>query len=488
MDILELKTFLISLPSFRDLKIKSYPTEIECLLSLTPFLPPDVGLSQRAWHIINDKLYVINCIECNGPTGWWVQYKRYRDFCSHHCRSTSTITEHRRQQTSIEKFGTLHPCQNNELKEKQKQTLLERYGVDSPLKSPIIMDKARNTWAENYNRSHPNYKLLHDEQWLREQYIVKELSTFQLSRQLDNIDNSTISRYLKNYGIETRKSYRSFGEIEVEMFLQNDCGVQTRHSDRSIIHPLELDIVIDSHKIAIEYCGIYWHSEQAGKHKSYHKNKMDYCRDKGYRLITIFEDEWQLRNTQVKQKLKRLFGIKDKQRIFARTTVIKNVSTKEKHVFFENHHMQGDGPGSYNIGLYKETSLVSCLTAIVSNKEIIINRYATSCQVVGGFSKLLTKLSIEFPNHIITSFADLRWSDGNMYIKSNFKQIKLLPPDYSYSFDRVHRLHKFGLRRKFLAKKLKIYDPTLTEKQNCDANNVLRIWDCGKIKFEYIRK
>ncbi|NDB85961.1 MAG: tandem-95 repeat protein, partial [Alphaproteobacteria bacterium] len=64
-----------------------------------------------------------------------------------------------------------------------------------------------------------------------------------------------------------------------------------RQSDKKIIAPYELDIVIPSKKLAIEYCGLFWHSEYNRPDPNYHANKLKLCGQQGYRLITIFEDE-----------------------------------------------------------------------------------------------------------------------------------------------------------------------------------------------------
>ena len=74
-------------------------------------------------------------------------------------------------------------------------------------------------------------------------------------------------------------------------------------NDRKIIRPLELDIVIPDKKIAIEYCGLYWHGNLKKPDKKYHLKKLELCNEQGYRLITIFEDEWLFKNDIVKDRL-----------------------------------------------------------------------------------------------------------------------------------------------------------------------------------------
>ena len=69
-----------------------------------------------------------------------------------------------------------------------------------------------------------------------------------------------------------------------------------------------MDIYIPSKNIAIEYYGIYWHSELYVD-KDYHLNKTELCNDKGVKLIHIFEDEWVNKQDIVKSRLKNLFGL-----------------------------------------------------------------------------------------------------------------------------------------------------------------------------------
>jgi len=56
-------------------------------------------------------------------------------------------------------------------------------------------------------------------------------------------------------------------------------------SERSLIAPKELDIVIPSKGIAIEFNGLYWHSEASGKDRNYHLDKTKACEAKGYQSI-----------------------------------------------------------------------------------------------------------------------------------------------------------------------------------------------------------
>ena len=62
-------------------------------------------------------------------------------------------------------------------------------------------------------------------------------------------------------------------------------------NDKTILDGKELDIYIPDKHLAIEFNSDYWHrEEQIGKY--YHQEKSLACREKGIRLIHIFEYEW----------------------------------------------------------------------------------------------------------------------------------------------------------------------------------------------------
>ena len=68
--------------------------------------------------------------------------------------------------------------------------------------------------------------------------------------------------------------------------------------------------------------------------------------------------------------------------------------------------------------------------------------------------------------------------------------IKLTTQQFIEKVKKVHgrRKHKFGFRRKRLQKLLSNFDPTKSELQNTEQNGIYRIYDCGKIKYEFKNK
>lgn len=512
------------------------------IISSTDFLHSDANLKTRLVVIRDDIETPPVCGNCGNPVHITTSGKKaytFPPFCSRKCASSDASTRNKVSATNIDRYGVDNVFKSSTIKQKISQTINERYGVDSPLQSPVIkqrfvdtmrskygVDNAalspelkskkqetnidrygyRNVFADpnvieqikvtnmsKYGTAHPNQKHLsqqtiqhlNDRNWLYDQHYVKKNTLSTIAQKLE-CDVVTVSRHLSTADLQTQYFFRSTGEQEVGDFIRS-LGVDIIVNNRSIISPYELDIYLPSLKIAIEYCGVYWHSEQQGKDRHYHKRKHQMCADKGIQLLTIFDDEWQKRQQQVQRKIANILHIPEKF-VYARKTAIVMVDTPTKKAFFDEHHIQGNGPGSIHLGLKYDTQLIACMSFIKQQNVHYLNRFATSCRVVGGFSKLLHHFTSNYKWDNIISFADMRWSAGNLYEAAGWQLDSVLPPDYSYSINGIDRIHKFNFRRKYLNKKLPIFDESLSEKQNCDANGILRIWDCGKLKYKYQKR
>lgn len=83
-------------------------------------------------------------------------------------------------------------------------------------------------------------------------------------------------------------------------------GFDIVRNTRKVIPPLELDIVIPDIRVAFEFNGIFWHSEQAGKSTEYHRKKTEAARSSGYRLFHVYESDWDLNQDQIKERISRV--------------------------------------------------------------------------------------------------------------------------------------------------------------------------------------
>lgn len=263
-------------------------------------------------------------------------------------------------------------------------------------------------------------------------------------------------------------------------------GTTVLRNDRTLICPKEIDIYIPDKSIAIEFNGLYWHSEDSGKDRRYHYDKWNKCKDKGVQLITIWEDDWIGKRSIVEKMLAHKLGVDNSVTIYARRTSIEEISFRESKDFLEEHHIQGSSQGSVYFGLYHGDELVAASVWRKNKTDLYLDRYATSCNVIGGMGKMLKlgKLYAEERelSRIIT-FADHEVSNGNLYETLGFTLDGQLDPDYKYIVDNQRR-HKFGYRlKRFKNDPDLIYRDGLTENQLAEINDLHRVWDCGKSRY-----
>lgn len=404
------------------------------------------------------------------------------------------------RQTSFINNGFAHALQSPEIMERKRITCQARYGVNNTLSSLVFRTKAQTTCLARYGARHAlqfsellrkanqtrygqdtavlqtTLDLFANLEWMKDQHLTQQ-KTFQQIAEENSVSGTFVSTHYKLAGIEAQNFAQSRAEKDIGDFIRS-LGFEIQTGNRQLIRPQELDIYIPSKSLAIEYCGLYWHSDLF-KHSSYHKDKLGQCIDKGVRLLTIFEDEWIHRPEIVKAKLKSILGCSDTPTVGARKCRVIQVSSQAKKEFLDQNHIQGDGPGSITYGLEHQGQLVACMTFIEERESRFnLNRYATSCRIPGGFSKLMKHFQQQHQWNQIKSFADLRWSTGDLYSQSGFELDGLVAPDYQYVVGDL-RIHKFNFRHTSGLKKLPNYDPTKTESQLMDEAGYLRIYNCG---------
>lgn len=280
-------------------------------------------------------------------------------------------------------------------------------------------------------------------------------------------------------------NYVSKGEQAIADYLKS-LGLAVEQTNRKLLNGTELDIVIPAKKLAIEYNGLYYHTEDMGKGRNYHYDKWVKARDAGYQLLQIWEDEWLSNPERIKNILRHKLGLSDNvKRVFARRTSIVLMSTADAKAFFEANHIQGFASGSYYFGLADASGEI--LSAMILKKEprdaLNIIRYATSAVVVGGFTKILKYVENNVPVKSFLTFSDHCISDGGLYENNGFVADKEVRPDYRYVVG-LERRHKFGYRlKRFRNDPELLWEDGLTERELAKLNNLPRIWDAGKTRW-----
>ena len=446
--------------------------------------------------IIREK-YKNTCMERYGKSHYshTQQYKqKYKDTCieRYGVETTAILSDviEKKEKTNLELYGNVAPSKNEDVKEKTRQTCLSRYGTDSFVKTEKFKEKTRQTCLSRYNVDNFNKKDISEEslmklenkEWLINQHHQNKKSLLEISKILD-VNDTTVGRYCKKHGVEVRITGTSIGENEISEYIKSLCGERNVHNNiKGIVDGrYELDIYIPDLKIAIEYCGLYWHSE-IYKDKEYHLKKLEKCNERDIRLIHIFENEWTHSKQIVKEKLRYIIS-RNVYKIYGRNTTVIKVPTEKRKQFLKKYHIQGNGAGSLSYGLVYNGVLVSLMVFKKRKNGVYeLNRFASSSNVIGAFSKLLSHFKKNHEWDEIISFADRRWSEGDVYLKNGFFVDKILKPDYKYIIgDNI--FHKFNFRHKTMKWKLKVFDPSLSEHKNMISNKIYRIYDCGLIRF-----
>lgn len=282
-------------------------------------------------------------------------------------------------------------------------------------------------------------------------------------------------------------NYVSRAEEDLSSFLSTFVTVEKSH--RKIIHPYEIDIYIPSKQIGIEFNGLYWHSELKGKTRAYHHSKWLAAKKAGIQLIQIWEDDWNRNPELVKRMLSHKLGVSQEKTVYARKTQVDNITLQEMRAFLEANHIQGHSNGSYYLGLRdKENNEIVAVLVLkkepgTDGRTLNIIRYATSVNVVGGFTKLLTHAERTYTPEKFITFADHTVSDGGLYEKNGFIAEKELDPDYMYVV-KGERKHKFGYRLKRFRNDPELkFEEGLTERELAELNKIPRIWDAGKTRY-----
>ncbi len=279
----------------------------------------------------------------------------------------------------------------------------------------------------------------------------------------------------------------SSGHREMCDFLDT-LGVDHYVNDRKILNGMELDIVIPAHRIAIEFCGLYWHGENNQKDKNYHLRKHDDCAKAGWRLITIFEDEWQNKKDIVKSTLGH-FCYQTKKGVYARTVTIREIDHETASKFVDAHHLMGRGsPGRYRIGAFSNSEeLVGVMIFGHPNNEqgstgqLEMTRFATDGRNHPGLGSKMFKWAVtKYDLSEVVAFVDRRWFTGSFKTISGFRLDTVIPPGFEYT-DCQNRYHRrFMSRAKAVALGA---PPNATKREMMRHLGYDRIWDCGRLRY-----
>lgn len=380
--------------------------------------------------------------------------EKAKQTCIDRYGKTSYTNREKAKQTCIDKYGVENVSQLREVANKIKQTCIDKYGIENVSKVDSIKEKVRSTNLERYGVEFVSQSEKIKEKQ-RESSFKKNFEEIVKGKYPDMIPLFTLNDYkgVKNfrYNFKCKKCGNEFEanidngnipicrvchsyensestsqeEKEVLSFVRSIYKGNLIENDRSILNGKELDIYIPEKKLAIEFDGLFWHSESQGKDSHYHANKTSLCKEKGIRLIHIFEDDWLYKRIIIESIIKDTLGIYDKQ-IDAKECQIKNVSCKEAEIFLNQNHLQGYVQANINSGLFHKGELVSLLAIGVPqyncNYDWEIIRFCDKLEyeIFGSFKRLFEHLNISGK---ILTYSDASIFTGNTYRNSGFVEL-----------------------------------------------------------------
>lgn len=268
---------------------------------------------------------------------------------------------------------------------------------------------------------------------------------------------------------------------------------------------MELDIYLPELKLAVEYNGVFWHSVDR-KGKGYHLQKRKACEKQGIRMLSIWECDWQdsRKRPIIERYLKNALGVKDEKTVYARKCTIKDVDNKTYRDFMDKNHIQGYATAKeVKKGLFTaDGELVACMSfKILKNKDQKVTpfvtwdmvRYATSCNVPGGRSKLFKHIQKEFKMDHVQSFLDRDYFTGVSYkeedgwVLTEDDQVSI--SFWSYRGGRMSRQAWWKSNIPETLKRLgldeSLYDPEKTQEWNAKNAGCHILENSGNSRFEW---
>ena len=351
----------------------------------------------------------------------------------------------------IDKWGEVNPMKTDEIKnkiknnnniklgidwhitlpeiiKKSKETTLNNYGVDCIFK---LKDFSKESWDKKYIKLNKYYQDLIGDNYIKydtekklmiikckENHIYEISSTLYFSR-VKNNRTCTICNPVNN------KITNGHYDL-INFFKENKIEIEINTFD--IIKPYEIDIYLPHYKIAIEFNGIFWHSSLY-KNNNYHKMKYELCKEKGIKLIQIWEDYW----NQKQNIIKSIILNKINNKLFINNYVINIIDDNTCLKFLLDYNIYGYYKCEYNYGIIYNNQLVSII-CINNNK---IERFCNKIGYNLDFSILF--------NYCLNIFGNLFMEIDNDFFSGSFINMKLIKVKDNIVDYKKYLLYKSGI-------------------------------------------
>ena len=433
------------------------------------------------------------------------------------------------KESNIEKYGVSNQMLRYEIQDKIRHTNMVRYGVDNISKIPSAHSKKMQSLYSTHEYHLPSGKAIRiqgyeDKLWdLALLYYTEDMFEFNSTTSFIYNGDKTYypDRLLKpsNEVLEVKSVYTFYKDYyknidksaaivnlgySLIFCIYNDKGNSNyiaETSEKNLIREVLNDTDVKEHiqfgkyivdffinslntvivYKSINFCNEYFVSD------SYYYDMFVYFDSKGITLLVINEGTV---NSAMLSSLAHKISKSNANRIYARKTLIQEVSPNDCREFLNKNHIQGYAATAIKYGLYYDGELVSLMCFSKPRKGIgqqrspgsyELVRYATSAHVIGGASKLLSHFVKMYDVNEIYSYSDNSISNGNLYKVLGFDLELEYKQGYSYNmYGTKATEHRYSYRKSEIKRKLPYYDDSETERVNMIKNGFRRIYDCGK--------
>lgn len=154
--------------------------------------------------------------------------------------------------------------------------------------------------------------------------------------------------------------------------------------------------------------------------------------------VLVPEDMWRGRPEMTRPRLLAQLG--RFRSVFARNTVISRIGKEEAASFLDRCHSYRDAASRYRYGVFTKAGELVAVASFSSGRTWVKEgrtvrsyewvRYASlpDVRVVGGMGKVLKAFEKDVHPDDIMSYADMEWTDGDVYERLGFIEDGIRPP------------------------------------------------------------
>lgn len=364
------------------------------------------------------------------------------------CKKPKELSNKISKETKYKKYGD----ENYNNREKSVQTCLFKYDVENVSQLESTLESMRKTW-ESHGFDHPMHV---------PEYRQKAIDSTIINGNFynnDSIPNTKFATMLDENFINYEKEYTL-----------DNYRYDFRVGDSLIeVNPFP-------------FHNSTWAPIGEPKSKDYHFNKSKVARENGYRCLCIWD--WDDINKIISLLIPR-------ETVYARKTLVKEVSIKEAKEFINNTHLQGYAKDEIRLGLYLEDELISIMTfgkpRYNKNYEYELIRYCSSKNVIGGAEKLFKHFTNNFNATSIISYCDMSKFSGRTYEKLGFELKNISISRHWYNPKSKRHITDNLLRARGVDQLLGTnYGKGTSNNELMILEGFFEIYDSGQAVYEYI--